>query len=97
MAAPVCLYVHFRSRHQLGSILKRGVARRSFGLVRFDLLSQIDPSVTDPSGSLLSWIVIGIDVGDVERADAMDLDDGFALGPGEMAHVLGHAGEATGV
>jgi hypothetical protein len=42
------LYVHFHSRFHVGSILNRGVARRSFGLLRFDLLLQIDPSASDP-------------------------------------------------
>ena len=40
--APVGLYVHFRRRR----ILPGGVARRSFGLVRLDLLLQIDPSAS---------------------------------------------------
>src|SRR5205807_185551 len=46
--AGVRLYVHFHSRHPVGSILDRGVARRSFGLLRHDLLLQIDPSASDP-------------------------------------------------
>ena len=44
IAAPVCLYVQFHSRPSFGSTLKRGVARRSFGLLRPDLWLQIDPS-----------------------------------------------------
>src|SRR5439155_1040337 len=47
-AAPVCLYVHFCSRRCVGSILDRGVARRSFGLLRYDLLLQIDPFALGP-------------------------------------------------
>src|SRR5262249_2014287 len=47
-AAPVCLYVAFRTRRRVGSILDRGVARRSFGLLRYDLLLQIDPSASGP-------------------------------------------------
>ena len=31
----------------IGSTMEPGVARRSFGLLRYDLLLQIDPSVTD--------------------------------------------------
>jgi hypothetical protein len=41
------LYVLFYCRHQAGSILCWGVARRSFGLLRLDLLLQIDPSASD--------------------------------------------------
>jgi hypothetical protein len=48
-AAAVCLYVPFHSRFSVGSILNGGVARRSFGLLRFDLLLQIDPSASDAS------------------------------------------------
>ena len=48
IAAAVCLYVPFRARPSVGRILDRGVARRSFGLLRLDLLLQIDPSVSDP-------------------------------------------------
>jgi hypothetical protein len=48
MAAAEGLYVHFHSRPSVGSILKRGVARRSFGLLRCDLLLQIDPSALGP-------------------------------------------------
>ena len=46
-AGPVCLYVPFRPRFRGGSTLSKGVARRSFGLVRLDLLLQIGPSVPD--------------------------------------------------
>src|SRR5262249_52759203 len=42
-AGPVRLYVQFHSRHRSESTLTRGVARRSFGLVRHDLWLQIDP------------------------------------------------------
>src|SRR5262249_559542 len=48
IAAAVCLYVHFCSRPRVESILNRGVARRSFGLLRCDLLLQIDPSASGP-------------------------------------------------
>src|SRR5262245_60936439 len=47
------------------------------------------------SRSFFTRIVFGIDVGNVEWADAVNLDDRFALGPGEMAHFLGHAHEAA--
>jgi hypothetical protein len=47
-------------------------------------------------GLLLPRVVGGVDVGDVERAGAVDLDDGFALGPREVAHLLGHAHERAG-
>src|SRR5262245_52225153 len=36
-----------------GSILERGVARRSVGLLRYNLLLQIDPSVTDRSAGYI--------------------------------------------
>jgi CHC2 zinc finger len=47
------LYVQFHSRQPFGSTLKRGVARRSFGLLRRDLLLQIDPSVAGPSAGYI--------------------------------------------
>ena len=43
-AAPVCLYVHFTPDHKSEVSSIREHARRSFGLVRRDLLLQIDPS-----------------------------------------------------
>jgi hypothetical protein len=52
-AAAVCLYVAFHSGSLVGSILNRGVARRSFGLLRFDLLLQIDPSASAPRAGYL--------------------------------------------
>src|SRR6516225_2197362 len=53
IAAAVCLYVHFRAWPSVGRILDRGVARRSFGLVRLDLLLQIDPSAAGPSAGYI--------------------------------------------
>src|SRR5262245_59918724 len=47
-AAAVGLYVQFRLRQRVGSILNPGVARRSFRLLRRDLLLQIDPSAPGP-------------------------------------------------
>jgi hypothetical protein len=41
------LVCSIHSRFQSGSILDRGVARRSFGLLRSDLWLQIDPSASD--------------------------------------------------
>src|SRR5205823_2730717 len=52
-AWPVCLYVHFHSQRLVGSILFGGVARRSFGRVRHDLLLQIDPSASDRSAGYI--------------------------------------------
>ncbi|HTU22025.1 MAG TPA: hypothetical protein VMG10_28560, partial [Gemmataceae bacterium] len=43
------LVCSIHSRHHVGSILDRGVARRSFGLLRCDLWLQIDPSESTPS------------------------------------------------
>jgi hypothetical protein len=40
------LVCSIHSRFQCGSILDRGVARRSFGLLRHDLWLQIDPSTS---------------------------------------------------
>jgi hypothetical protein len=46
--AVVCLYVHFTPTIASAGMLQPGqVAGRSFGLVRRDLLLQIDPSVLD--------------------------------------------------
>ena len=53
MAAPVGLYVQFHSRPSFGSTLKRGVARRSFGLLRSDLLLQMDPSAAGRSAGYI--------------------------------------------
>jgi AraC-like DNA-binding protein len=44
----------------------------------------------------LSRIVRGVNVVDVKRPDAVNLDDGLSLGHGRMAHGLGHAHEGTG-
>jgi hypothetical protein len=43
------LVCSIHSRFQCGSILDRGVARRSFGLLRHDLWLQIDPSISVPA------------------------------------------------
>jgi len=43
VAAAVCLYVQFTPR-ALRRCTYEGVARRSFRLLRYDLLLQIDPS-----------------------------------------------------
>jgi hypothetical protein len=53
VAWPVGLYVQFDSQRSVGSILHGGVARRSFGLVRFDLWLQIDPSAAAPSAGYI--------------------------------------------
>ena len=44
---PGLLVCSFHTRFHGGSIILRGVARRSFGLVRLDLWLQIDPSALD--------------------------------------------------
>src|SRR5262245_34205516 len=54
MAAGVCLYVACRSPRGVGSIIERGVARRSFGLLRRDLWLPIDPSASGPSAGYVS-------------------------------------------
>src|SRR5262245_31119238 len=66
IAAAVCLYVHFCSRLRVGSILDRGVARRSCGLLRSDLWLPIDPSALDwragyilrPGSLITSFLVV---------------------------------------
>src|SRR5262245_17456114 len=45
---------------------------------------------------LLARVVGGVDVDDVERLRAVQLDDRLPLGDGEVAHGLGHAHEGTG-
>src|SRR5262249_21783500 len=53
MAARSACMVNVTPGLLIGSILERGVARRSFGLLRYDLWLQIDPSVTDPSAGYI--------------------------------------------
>jgi hypothetical protein len=53
MAARSACMVNVTPGLLLESIMEPGVAGRSFGLLRYDLLLQIDPSVTDPSAGYI--------------------------------------------
>src|SRR6516164_198075 len=57
-------------------------------------------SLTIPAQSQAAWsflprIIRGVDVNKLKWADAVDLDNGFALGPGEVAHLPWHDHERT--
>src|SRR5262249_47408754 len=53
-------------------------------------------SKTPRHALLLPRVVVGVDVVDLEGADAMELEDALILGPGEVAHFLGHVHERAG-
>lgn len=48
-----------------------------------------------PIGLVDARIVLGIDIFDTERTNAVELDDGLFLGPGEMRHADGDAHEVA--
>src|SRR3982750_1684670 len=49
-----------------------------------------------PYGLLLSWVVLRVDVGDVERTSAVDLHDGLVLGERVVRHASRPMHEARG-
>jgi prepilin-type N-terminal cleavage/methylation domain-containing protein/prepilin-type processing-associated H-X9-DG protein len=54
----------------------------------------ISPSL--PGGRFLPGVIPWVYIMDLERSDAVDLDDGLALRPGKVAHALGHPGKRAG-